>query len=611
MDKKKHLFFWIAFPIGWTIISLVLIFYYDLANGPLFWFIFQLVVLVAFFVVRLLIRDKKAWVRLITWGAFLITTFSVMSFNKTPYVKKSAVYYDNPVLIEEPLTLNQGKVKGFYNEDKTVQVFAGIPYATAERWKEPKEYTWDDVIDGTYFGARSMQPASTPVTDTLVDIYSEGKWRPNYKVEPYQDREEGGLYLNIWKPNTTETNLPILVYIHGGSLTNGSGASEDTNGESMAKAGVIMITIQYRLGVFGYFAHPDLKQEALSETGHATTGNYGLLDQVYALKWINDNAINFGGDKNNITIAGESAGSSSVSAICSTPLASGLFKRAIGESSSLVIKKAPHTYRTEKDAYETSENILKEFKCSSIEELRKVKAEKLVETKYSNSSMMLDGYALTKDPYQVYLDGENNEEALLNGYNVKEADAFVIPMYLTSPTSSKNIKERLTKTFDEETGNQIYKLYESKIKEDAFSAFNEIMSVYWFIMPHHSWSNMALANGVDVYRYQFTKENGYHGTYHSGEIIYCYGNLNKSTRPYAYNESDYQLENTMLGYWSNFAKNGNPNGEGLPIWNQYASNTDGVMELGKNVKKFDDQYLSLYNIIDSYLDKVIEKDNIA
>ena len=603
--KKKHLFFWIAFPIGWSIITAIALFYFDLANGPLVWFILELVFLAAFFVVRVLFRDKKFWVRLLTWVGFISLTVGVVLLDQPEYRRKAAFYYKNPVVIAEPLQLNQGKVQGFYNEDQTVKVYTGIKYAQAERWKEPKEYTWEGIQDGTYFGPRSMQPKSTPIMDTLTDIYSERAWRPNYIMKPYQDRSEDGLYLNIWRPNTTETNLPILVYIHGGSLTNGSSASYDINGESMAKLGVIMITIQYRLGVFGYFAHPDLKTEALAETGHATTGNYGLLDQVFALKWINDNAVNFGGDKNNITIAGESAGSSSVSALCSTPLASGLFKRAIGESSSLVIKKAPHTYRKEADAYKISENILKEFGCSSIAQLRTVPAEKLVETKFKNQEMMMDGYALPKDPYQVYLDHENNEEALLNGYNVKEADGFLIPMHLFDPIKADNIKGRLIGEFGENYGTQIYNLYKPKIDVDAASAYYEIYSVYWFIMPHHSWSNMARANGVNVYRYQFTKMNGYRETYHSGEIVYAYGNLGKSRRQYAYNASDYELQTTMSNYWANFVKTGNPNGGTLPTWNKYNSSTDPVMELGDNVGSITDKYLDLYSILDQYLDSVL------
>lgn len=613
--ESKHLFFWIAFPIGWTIITLLLIFYFDLANGPLVWFILELVFLAAFFVIRVLLRDKKLWVRLVTWAGIISLTVVVMLCCRPTVERKRAAYYKNPELINEVLQLNQGKVQGFYSEDKTACVYAGIPYAKAERWKEPQAYTWDNVIDGTYFGPRSMQPSSNPIMDSLVDIYSEKGWHPNYLMKPIQEMSEDGLYLNIWKPNTTETNLPILVFIHGGSLTTGSNSYEDYNGETMAKLGVIMITIQYRLGVFGYFAHPDLKAESLYETGHGTTGNYGLLDQAFALNWISENASNFGGDKNNITIAGESAGSSSVSALCTTPLLRGknIIKRAIGESSSLVVKKPPHTYRSDIEAYETGADILKEFNCSTIEELRNVPASKLVKTKYSNSGMMLDGYALDKNPYEVYKEGLSNEEALLNGYNVLEADAFVIPNYLFSPTNKNNIRERLIDNLSNAYPNRDYKdviagyadkiieLYKDKIEKDAFSAFNEIMSVYWFIMPHHSWSNMALSSGKEVYRYQFTKENGYHGTYHSGEMIYAYGNLCKSDKKFAYNESDHLLETIMVNYWANFAKTGNPNGNGLPTWNKYSNDHDNVMELGVNVGPIQDKYLGLYEILDQFM----------
>ena len=596
-NTEKNLLFWILFPIGWTIITAILIFYFDLANGPLIWFILELIFLVAFFVVRVLFRKKKTWIRLLTWAGFIVLTISVMVFDKPYAKKKSAVYYDNPVLIEDVLQLNEGKVQGVYNEDKSVRVYAGIQYAKVERWKEPQAYTWEDVHDGTHFAPKSMQPKSNPIVDSLTDIYSEGRWRPNYLMKPLEERsEENALSLNIWRPNTSETNLPILVFIHGGSLTNGSNSYEDYNGENVAKHGVIMITITYRLGVFGYFAHPDLRKESPNNT----TGDYGLLDQIFALKWINDNANNFGGDKNNITIAGESAGSSSVSALCTSPLATGLFKRAIGESSSLVMRVPPHTYRTQEAAYKVSENILKEFKCKNIEELRKIPAKKLVETKFKNSEMMLDGYALPKDPYQVYAEGNNNEEALLSGYNVKEADAFVIPNFLLSPTNKKNIKGRIANYTDQQCADAICELYKDEIEKDAFNVINEVFSIYWFIMPHHVWSNMALQSSKTqrVYRYQFTKENGYHTTYHSGEMIYAYGNLGLSTRQFAYDESDYALQDIMLNYWLNFAKTGNPNGEGLPTWEEYKNNADTVMELGENVGKIPDKYLKAYEIFE-------------
>ena len=146
-------------------------------------------------------------------------------------------------------------------------------------------------------------------------------------------------------------------------------------------------------------------------------------------------------------------------------------------------------------------------------------------------------------------------------------------------------------------------LYKDEIEDDAFSAFNQLISVYWFIQPHHSWTKMALENGVKVYRYQFTKENGYYGTYHSGEMIYCYGNVKKSPYNYRYDQSDRDLSETMLSYWSNFAKTGNPNDTNLPEWSEYSTSSGDVMELGKHVGPIKDKYAKVYSIIEEYIDQ--------
>ena len=602
MMKKGYIVYLAVSLFLTLLVSALLIFYLDLANGPISILILSIINIVGLFVSIVFVFRKKKFFKFLPWLSFLAISSVLLPLARPAVEEKSAVNYKKPE-ITEIMHLANGDIRGVYNKEKSVEVYAGIPYAKPPvgelRWKEPQPVdNWDGVKNCFAFAPRSMQPASNSVTNTLVDIYSEKGWHPDYTMHPTQNMSEDSLYLNIWKPSHATANLPIFFYIHGGSLTTGSSAFEDYNGEEMAKKGIIMITIQYRLGVFGYFAHPEL----INESGNNTTGDYGLLDQIMALKWVNDNAQYFGGDKDNITIAGESAGSSSVSAICTSPLAKGLFKRAIGESSSLVTKKAPHTYRTLDLALETGNKVMKEQGCKNIAELRKVKAEKLVKTKYQNSAMTLDGYALTKDPYDVYLAGENNEESLLNGYNVKEADAFVVPTYLLSPTNKNNILSRLQKTFTKEIGQRIYDLYQDKIAKDAFSAFNEIISVYWFIEPHHSWSNMAYNNGVNVYRYQFTKENGYHGTYHSGEMIYAYGNIKNSDRQYSYDESDYDLADKMLSYWSNFAKTGNPNGDNLPTWNLYEPSTNKVMELGEHVGDIDDAYLELYKIINDYVE---------
>lgn len=579
-------------------------------NGPIYILVLEMVAVLVFIIFRIILRRAIFIFRLIPLAALILVSAVLLPLAHPTLTNLRAL--DSYSSTRPVITLNCGQARGLLTKDEKVEVYAGLPYAKAPlgdlRWKEPQDVEpWEGIKDASYFGNKSMQPKENPLMSGVADIYASKAWYPNIKEEKQQNISEDSLYLNIWKPHTDETNLPILIFIHGGSLTSGSSAYFEYRGVEMAKKGVIMVTIAYRLNVFGYLALEELANES---TNH-TTGNYGLLDQIKAIKWISDNAMNIGGNKNNITIAGESAGSSSVSAICSSPLAKGLFKRAIGESSSLVTIRAPHTYRKLGEALETGHKILQEFKCESVEDLRKIPAEKLVNTKFSNSGMTLDGYALTKDPYEVYQDGENNEEALLNGFNVMEADAFVIPTNLFNPASKSNIKKKLAAEFGDSIGEKIYNLYKDRIEKDAFNVYNEIFSVNWFMQPHFSWSNMAAKNGVDVYRYQFTKDNKFHSTYHAAELIYAYGNVKNETRSYYYNQSDLDLAETMLSYWSNFAKNGNPNGEGLPTWNTFTVGDENLMELGANVGPIKDRYLDLYPLIEEHQAALALKENAA
>lgn len=600
---RKQVAFLSLFSLFSIFLFAIILFYMDLANGPLVLFILELIAFVGFIVSSILLMNKRKLIRMIPFLSILAITalFFILSKPKTEYKRATR----GNTKETEVLTLKNGDIKGLYTEDFDVEVYAGIPYAEAPigdlRWKEPKaKSNWDGVLDCTKFAPNSYQAKKNSIMSTLVDMYAEGGWHPDYTSYPDQYMSEDSLYLNIWRPKNRSGNLPILVYIHGGSLTGGSSNGDDYNGEAMAREGIIMITISYRLGVFGYFAHPDL----ISESSNNTTGNYGLLDQIEALKWVNDNASYFGGDKNNITIAGESAGSSSVSALCVSPLAKGLFKRAIGESSSIVGKYPPHTFRSLDSALTMGKNIMKEMHCNSIEELRKLSPEELIKTKYINSSMTIDGYAITKSPYETYLAHENNEEALLNGYNVKEADAFVVPTMLFDLPNKDNIKGKLSEYFDETLAEEMVLLYKNEIDKDAFSVFNEIISAYWFFMPHYEWSILAINNGEDVYRYQFTKENGYYGTYHSGELIYAYGNLDKSLHGFAYNDSDYSLSKIMVGYFSNFVKYGNPNGDSLPNWKKWESEGDSLLELGEVIQEIPEKYVSAYKIIEDWNERV-------
>ena len=596
----KKIISWFIFTFFYSLFSVLMVFYLDIANGPFYLLPIELGIIALLLILRLLINKKNFFVRNLVFLLFIVLNVPIVLLAKPAIVNKKATSFEEAKLTEE-LILKNGKIIGLLNSDETVQIYTGIPYAKAPvgdlRWKEPQALDdWTETLDCTHFAPRSMQADRLEAINSAVDIYAQKGWYPNYESGSIEPMSEDSLYLNIWRPNNESKDLPILVYIHGGSLTSGSSSHNDFNGEVYAKNDVIMITISYRLGIFGYLA----LEELADESPNNTTGNYGLLDQIMALKWVNDNASYFGGDKNNITIAGESAGSSSVNALCCSPLAKGLFKRAIGESSSISQQTPPHTFRTMEKALSMGNKIKEEFGVSSVSELRAISAEDLIKTHYENSAMTVDGYALTKTPYETYLAHENNEEALLNGYNVKEADAFVVPQFLLSPTNKDNIRERLIAYFNESVADELIAYYKDEINDNSFSVLNEAVSVYWFINPHHNWSNMAYQNGEDVYRYQFTKENGYYGTYHSGEIIYAYGNLGLSKKQFAYNEKDYELSEVMVKYWLNFIKTGNPNGEGLPKWEKYSPEENLVLEVGENVGMIDDKYLEVYKIINKY-----------
>ena len=594
----KRIIFTFIFILVFSLMSFLMIFYLDLANGPFYLLILEIILIIFLLVLRILLKNKNFFIRNSIFLIFIILNILILSLAQ-PKIGLEQVTDGNKTLI---LELKDGKIKGLLNKDETVEVYGSIPYAKPPvgdlRWKEPMDIDpWDGVLDCTKFAPRSMQNDSNEAILSLVDLYAEKSWHPDYNTGFKTEVSEDSLYLNIWRPNNNKTNLPILFYIHGGSLTSGSSYSSDINGEYFAKNDVIVVTVAYRLGVFGYLALDELKDESIN----STTGNYGLLDQIKALKWVNDNATYFGGNKNNITIAGESAGSSSVNALCVSPLAKGLFKRAIAESSSISQKNPPHTFRTMNAALKEGNNLLKEFNANNVSDLRKIDALDLVKTKTNNSSMTLDGYALTKMPYDIYLAKENNEEALLNGFNVKEADPFVVPNYLFSPVNNKNIEKRLSDYFNNDIAKKIINLYKDKINDNAFELFNEVISVYWFINPHHDWSILAYNNDVDIYKYQFTKENGYYGTYHSGEIIYAYGNIYRSNKQFAYDDLDYELQNKMSSYWINYIKTGNPNDSDLPLWEKYDPAKENILELGLDIKMFKDKYLDLYNIINEYM----------
>ena len=530
-------------------------------------------------------------------GTALLTVcvFSLVSCSSNKIVKAGKASAQTEVV--ETLS---GPVRGVFDEKTNVELFAGIPYAKAPvgdlRWKEPQDVEpWTQILEADSFAPLAMQERNSAFVNWVYHSFI-------YHKDDRQDSapiSEDCLYLNIWRPTDIpqEQKLPVLVYIHGGSLMSGGSYAEAYDGTVFAQKGVITVTIAYRLGVFGYFALPELAQES----PNGTTGNYGLLDQIKALEWIHSNISLFGGDAENITIAGESAGASSVNALCASPLAKGLFKKAIGESSAVNVKWPSHTFRTMEEAQKTGKATMAEFKVSTLEELRAIPANKLIKTKLRNSSMTVDGYALTELPWETYSKGNNNEEAVIGGFNFNEGYFF---NFFGGNGTKKNYRSKIESYFGKYT-DEVIALYPGNTDKQAKDNWNQICGAVWFANGHYVWNNLVSNQGKNAWEYYFTKENGGIGTNHSGEIIYAYGNVPKSKH---YTQADHKLEHIMASYWINFISDGNPNGrnrftdEELPEWKTNAEAPGKVLELGENVSMVDDPHLGLYPIVEKVME---------
>lgn len=539
------------------------------------------------------------------WAGFLVLIVVNYIVTAPPLKRLPAVDNKNPE-ITEVIQITQGELTGVYNEDKTVRVYAGIPYAEAPvgelRFKEPQKHSgWEGVKKCDKFGPMAMQTRTAPFMDSLMHIFGWHDYRVRFGDEYLEDMSEDCLYLNVFAPeSTSEELLPVLFFVHGGSLTTGQSSYSEYRGEDLAKRGIIVVNFAYRLGPFGYYAAEDLAEESANHT----TGNYGLLDQIAALQWVYDNIEAFGGDKNRITIAGESAGSSSVNAMCVSPLTEGLFNYAIAESSGIAVKKPFHTFRSFEEAIETGNKMREEFNVTSSAALRDIPAEKLLKTKTTHSSMTVDGYAIAEMPYITYEKGMNHEKALLNGYNAKEADVFMMAYEATADNYIKLLSaavgdyaEKLAKVVPVDTPQRDQHFVIDKLG-DAKGALNTAYSALWFSYSHFVWNRFMASQGRPTYEYCFTKTNKSLSNYHAGEMPYLYGNLWR--HGFLYDEEDFKLSNIMQQYVVNFVKTGNPNGTGLPNWDPVGNGLYKVLKLDTKIEMIEDPNMGAYLVIDEY-----------
>ncbi|HPO15304.1 MAG TPA: carboxylesterase/lipase family protein [Candidatus Hydrogenedentes bacterium] len=453
-----------------------------------------------------------------------------------------------------------------------VEVFKGIPFAAPPvgqlRWQPPQPVVpWQGVRRCDEFGPSC--PQSPRFLGTLGGKTSEDC-----------------LYLNVWRPaETNGEKLPVMVWIHGGGFINGTGSIYDA--ENLAAQGVVVVTINYRLGPLGFMAHPALSEE----NPNNVSGNYGILDQIAALKWVRRNIAAFDGDPDNVTIFGESAGSMSVACLLATPLAQGLFHQAIMESGvpwrlDLLRGDSSSTPTAEEDGV----TLAGQFGVTSTgpeaaASLRAISADALIEAIPERDpdgllpfGPAVDGILFSGQPLQMLRDGNFNHVPLIVGSNQDEGNLFLVSEEITGNLTEETYVEMIHTSFGEyaEDVLALYPPLEGKLKHQA----NRLLSDYLMLTPSRMTAQAVSQYIPDVYYYYFTKTpnsvvGGALGAYHSAEIAYVFGNL--SGVP-AWTPADRRLSRAMQEYWVRFAATGNPNGGENPLWPAYDGDTDQNIE---------------------------------
>jgi para-nitrobenzyl esterase len=478
-----------------------------------------------------------------------------------------------------------GILEGTDDPTTGIRSFKGIPYAAPPigdlRWRAPQAVkNWQGVRKAVKFGPRAMQP---PIFGDMV-FRSDGV-------------SEDCLYLNVWTPaKSGKERLPVLVYFYGGGFVAGDGSEPRYDGESMARKGIVAVTVNYRLNVFGFLAHPELTKES----PYHGSGNYGLLDQSAALHWVRTNIAAFGGDPKRVTIAGESAGSLSVSAQMVSPLSKGLISGAIGESGALINPTLPPVPLSEGE--QTGVKFMTDAGAPSLSALRAMSGKQILDAAMKGNpfrfSATVDGYFLPKTVVEILEVGEQAHVPLLAGWNAAEVgyQSFLGQTIATPESFTKKVRELYGVRADE-----VLNLYSPSIEQAKHSA-TALASDRFIVYSTWKWLDLHIkSGGKPVYRYVFAHPRpGESGAAHAIEIEYAMGNLG-SNKVYKWTADDYNVSHTMQAYFVNFVRTGNPNGPGLPEWPE-AKNFQ-VMHLDVSSRVEPEQHRERYLFLDQQYNK--------
>ncbi|MES3035654.1 MAG: carboxylesterase family protein [Gemmatimonadota bacterium] len=442
-----------------------------------------------------------------------------------------------------------------------VNAFLGIPFAAppvgTRRWQPPQPVTpWRTVRSADRFSYQCMQ--GRPFSDMVFRNAGTS---------------EDCLYLNVWTPETATPGkrLPVLVYFFGGGFVAGDGSEPRYDGESMAKQGIVVVTLSYRLGIFGFLAHPELT----AESANRSAGNYGLMDQTAALRWVRTNVAAFGGDPTRVTIAGESAGSMSVSAQMATPLAKGLFARAIGESGALFPSGAPMATRAQ--AEENGVRFAQAANAPTLAALRNLSAIEVMDLANRPGTPRfganVDGWFFPEAPVSIYAAGRQSRVPLLAGWNSEEASWRGLT---PQPPTPDSVAAVLTRVFGARAA-EASRHFPAGTNAEALRSMTDLAGDRFIGYSTWKWlETHAATSGQPVYRYFYARPRpGATGAAHSAEIEYAMGNL-AGNKVFAWTPEDQKVSTTMQQYFANFITTGDPNGAGLPVWPTGAPTPDGA-----------------------------------
>ena len=467
----------------------------------------------------------------------------------------------------KPARIESGAVEGVAKDGITA--YLGIPFAASPvgelRWREPQPVApWEGTRSATSFAPACMQ---------------KGVSMPGEKPPV---TSEDCLYLNVWTPaKAADERLPVIVWIHGGGYVNGATSMPLYWGDRLAERGVVVVTIAYRLGPFGFLAHPDLTVESARKS----SGNYGLLDQIAALEWIKRNIEAFGGDPRRVTIAGQSSGAMSVSMLMASPRARGLFHRAIGQSGGLFepLQIAPSYLLA--NAERDGKTYVSSVGADSIAALRKLPAVDLLGGKAGSvSHPVIEPDALPVAPYDAFSSRSHNDVPVLVGFNAEEARAFVDVSSVKAESFAGDIQRRFGSL-----PAPLMSAYPHQTDAQARQARLDLERDLRFGWDMWAWARLQMQSGRSpVYFYYFKQQPPFpQGSVHHGwgashfaELWYMFDQLNQET--WRWSAADRQLAQVMASYWTNFAKRGDPNGDDLPRWPPFTGD-EKVLHLGDSI----------------------------